>query len=277
MRKVIAGLLLGLGASAVALLLGATGALDTAELKAYDWRVRRTADAASVSRDIVLVEINDTSVRDLARHFGRWPWPRVILAVLIDFLARGGAKVVAVDLSILEEDKVTGHRIGAVEMAGAESDAALVESVRAAGNVVMLADAVYEGAIGAEQANKPAVWKGASYRLGPAIEERRMVVPPLQPITNAVAGLGHNFFASDDDGPARRMVPFIRQGDKYMPSLGVAAALIAGGFKPEEVVLEGEVLRIRDRRVRSFPERSGTSKIPRQAGTLRKAASSWRC
>src|SRR5688500_20227146 len=77
MRKVIAGLLLGLGASAIALLLGATGALDTAELKAYDWRVRRTADANSVSKDIVLVEINDTSIRDLAKTFGRWPWPRV--------------------------------------------------------------------------------------------------------------------------------------------------------------------------------------------------------
>jgi adenylate cyclase len=252
MRKVIAGLLLGLGASAVALLLGATGALDTAELKAYDWRVRRTADAASVRTDIVLVEINDTSIRDLAGYFGRWPWPRVVLGVLIDFLARGGAKVVAVDLSILEEDKVKGHTIGNVTMDGAESDAALVESIRGAGNVVMLADAVYEGADG-EQANRPATWTGAPYHLGPAIEQRRMIVPPLQPITNAAAGLGHNFFASDHDGPARRMVPFIRQGEKYMPSLGVAAALVAGGFKPEEVLLDGQTLRIRDRRIPLIP------------------------
>jgi adenylate cyclase len=253
MRKVLAGLLLGLGASAVALLLGAAGALDTAELKAYDWRVRQTADAASVRKDIVLVEINDTSIRDLAPHFGRWPWPRVVLGVLLDFLARGGAKVVAVDLSILEEDKVKGHQIGAVTMSGSESDTALVESIRATGNVVMLADAVYEGAVDAEQANKPATWESLPYRLGPAIEERRMIVPPLQPITDVAAGLGHNFFASDDDGPARRMVPFIRQGDKYMPSLGVAAALIAGEFKPEEVLLDGRTLRIRDRRIPLIP------------------------
>src|SRR5688572_17355115 len=120
MRKIIAGLLLGLGASAIAMLLGAVGALKTAELKAYDWRVRQTADPASVRQDIVLVEINDTSIRDLAPFFGRWPWPRVVLGVLLDFLARGGAKVVAVDLSVLEEDKVKGHKIGAVEMDGAE-------------------------------------------------------------------------------------------------------------------------------------------------------------
>src|SRR5688572_4597416 len=169
MRKVIAGLLLGLGASALAFLLGATGALETAELKSYDWRVRQTADPASVNKDIVLVEINDTSIRDLAPFFGRWPWPRVVLGVLLDFLARGGAKVVAVDLTILEEDKVRGHKIGTVEMDGPESDAALTDSIRAAGNVVMLADAVYEGTVDDVQANKPAVWKGAPYRLGPAI------------------------------------------------------------------------------------------------------------
>src|SRR5687768_8893320 len=149
MRKVIAGLLLGLGASAIALLLGATGALDTAELKAYDWRVRQTADSASVRKDIVLVEINDTSIRDLEEYFGRWPWPRVVVGVLVDFLTRGGAKVVAVDFSILEKDTVLGHKVGSITMTGEESDAALVESVRAAGNVVMLADAVYEGVIGA--------------------------------------------------------------------------------------------------------------------------------
>jgi adenylate cyclase len=252
-RKVIAGLLLGLGASAIALLLGATGLLDTAEMKAYDWRVRQAANPASVRSDIVLVEINDTSIRDLAPFFGRWPWPRVVLGVLIDFLARGGAKVVAVDLSVLEPDAVEGHRIGNVKMTGTESDAALVESIRAAGTVVMLAEAVYEGAIGAEQKNKPATWKGAPYRLGPEIEQRRLVIPPLQAITDVAAGLGHNFFAADDDGPARRMVPFIRQGDQYMPSLGVAAALIGGGFKAEEVVLEGRILRIRDRRIQLIP------------------------
>lgn len=252
MRKVIAGLLLGVGASAIALLLGATGLLDTAELKAYDWRVRRTADVTSVRKDIVFVEINDTSIRDLEPYFGRWPWPRVVLGLLVDFLKRGGAKVVAIDFSILEKDKVLGYKIGDTTMTAEDSDAALVESIRSAGNVVMLADAVYEGVIGGEVKGVP-TWKGAPYRLGPAIEERRVIVPPLQQITDAVAGLGHNFFASDHDGPARRMVPFVRKGDQYMPSLGVAAALIGGDFKPEEVTLDGHTLQIRDRRIPLIP------------------------
>jgi adenylate cyclase len=249
MRKVLAGLLLGLGASAFALLLGATGALDTAEMKSYDWRVRRTADANSVNKDIVLVEINDTSIRDLAKTFGRWPWPRVGLGYLLDYLARGQAKVVAVDLHVAEPDKNQGYKIGPDTWSGAESDAALVDSIKSAGNVVMLADAVYEGIVDGKMAFAPAAWKSPPYRLGPAIEERRMITPPLQEITDVVVGLGHNFLAHDHDGPARRIVPFIRQGNRYMPSLGVAAALIGGGFKPEDVVLEGDTLRIGDRRV----------------------------
>ena len=210
MRKVVAGFLLGLGASAIALLLGATGLLDTAEMKAYDWRVRQTADPGSVRQDIVFVEINDTSIRDLEPYFGRWPWPRVVLGVLIDFLKRGGAKVVAIDFSVLEKDTVLGHKVGSVRMTGEESDAALVESIRAAGNVVMLADTVYEGVLGSDLKDI-AHWKGAPYRLGPAIEERRIIIPPIQAVTDAVTGLGHNFFAADHDGPARRWVPFVRK------------------------------------------------------------------
>ena len=69
MRKVIAGLLLGLGASAIALLLGATGALDTAELKAYDWRVRQTAEPP-VCVLIAVSGYGDSVDRERARQAG---------------------------------------------------------------------------------------------------------------------------------------------------------------------------------------------------------------
>src|SRR5690606_2480872 len=57
----------------------------------------------------------------------------------------------------------------------------------------------------------------------------------------------------DADGVARRMVPFVRHGGRYMPSLGMAAALAAGGFAPEEVSLEKGGIRVRDRLIRLEP------------------------
>jgi len=63
-RKVLAGLLLGLGAALVVLVVGWTGMLDKIELQLYDWSLRQRSDSKSVNQDIVLVEINDASIRD---------------------------------------------------------------------------------------------------------------------------------------------------------------------------------------------------------------------
>ena len=243
-RKITAGFLLGLGTAAFVLLLGWMGMLDVAELKTYDWRIRQAADPASVHRDIVLVEINDTSLRDFAQLAGRWPWPRVALAAVIDFLQRAPAKVIAVDLSILEPDNRLLFRYGDGKMTGEESDAELVTSVAKAGNVIMLADAVYDGVVGGEQANKADYWVSPPFKLGPAIERRPLLVPPVQALAEASAGIAHNWLVLDPDGPARRFAPFIRVGDKFVPSLGVAAALHAANVPPEEVVLDGMKIRL---------------------------------
>ena len=175
----------------------------------------------------MFVEFNDTTIRDLAPHLGRWPWPRVVYASFIDYLNRAPAKVIAVDFAFLEPDGTLGAKIGDMTITAKESDAALVESVRQSRSVVLLADAVYQGTVERDQATAPAEWRARSpkFRLGPAIEERPIVIPPFQELTDVAAALGHNLLALDPDGGARRMAPFIRSGDHYMPSLGVAAAL----------------------------------------------------
>jgi adenylate cyclase len=89
--------------------------------------------------------------------------------------------------------------------------------------------------------------------LGPAIESRPVITPPYEPLAGAVAGLGHNFLILDPDGPARRLPPFVRQGERYIPSLGVAAALLAEGIAPADVVLEGGEIRIGERRLPLVP------------------------
>ena len=129
-RKLRAGLALGLGAAGLVLLLGWTGVLDTPELWTYDWRIRQVADPSSLHKDIVFVEFNDTTIRDLAPYLGRWPWPRVVYASFIDYLSRAPAKVIAVDFAFLEPDGTLGAKIGDTTITAKDSDAALVESVR---------------------------------------------------------------------------------------------------------------------------------------------------
>ena len=106
LRKLLAGL--GLGALAAVIVLGlaaSTDLLDRLELTTYDWRMRLAADPDSVNKDIVLVEINDSSIREMSPLFGHWPWPRLAISFVVDYLHRAPAKVVAIDVGFAEPDK----------------------------------------------------------------------------------------------------------------------------------------------------------------------------
>jgi adenylate cyclase len=246
-RKVLAGLLLGIGAAAIVLALDSAGYLETAELKLYDWRMRRAAAPDSVNHDIVLVEINDSTIRDMEPIFGHWPWPRVALSYVIDYLHRAPAKVVAVDITLAERDRVAQYDIGGEKWSGKESDQALADSVKSSGNVIMLVDAVDEGLMSGDRATTMPAWGDPGYQVGDRAEPRPVVLPPYAELAQASAGLGHNFLVLDRDGPARRMTPFVQHDGRYVPSLGVAAALMAGSFRAKDVTVEGNAIRIRDR------------------------------
>jgi adenylate cyclase len=261
-RKFLAGIAIGLGSASLVLLIAWPGWLDVAELKMYDWRMRTMADLRIarhqplVDPNIILVEINDATIREFEEAIGgRWPWPRALHALLVAYLQRGGPKVIAFDIAFTEKEREATYPFLGQQWTSAESDASLVAAVREAGNVILLADAIDPGMIGGAPDQKPSQkpWKGPAYRLDRAIEERPVIKVPHDELAEAVASFGHNFLSMDRDGPARRVLPFIRNGDRYMPSFGVAVALAYGGYKPEEVVLEGSYLRIRDRRIPLVP------------------------
>jgi adenylate cyclase len=253
----------GLGVFAGALVLGFAAISDLPdryELKTYDWRMRLAEDPASVNRNIVFVQINDVSIRDLQQGFHmRWPWPRVAMGLVVQFLRRAPAKVVAIDVEFPEHDYVEQMSFDDPKdkWSGDESDKNFAKSVQHSGNVVLLADAIYEGTVGSARDQDAADWKGSQFQAGGLAEPRPLVLPPYQSLTDGAAALGHNFLVRDPDGTARSMSPFIVSDGKQLPSLGVAAALIAGGFKPSDVGAEGSTLRIGDRRVPMVHHRVG--------------------
>src|SRR5258707_11609238 len=106
LRKVAIGTALGVLAAAIVLAVAASSdLLDRYEMTTYDWRMRLAATPQAVNQDIVFVEIDDLSIRELQTGFHmRWPWPRVAIGLAIEFLRRAPAKVVAVDVSFPEHD-----------------------------------------------------------------------------------------------------------------------------------------------------------------------------
>ena len=118
-------------------------------MKLYDWRTRLAASGRSATPDpaIVLVNIDDDSLKRMEPLVGRWPWPRLVHASLIDYLASGGASAVLYDVLFAEADR-SKFMVGETEWTGEESDQALVEATARAGNVVHAAEA-------ASQENRP--------------------------------------------------------------------------------------------------------------------------
>ena len=250
-RRALSGA--AVGAVASALVLGSDAALtrytsggvqilQAVELKTYDLRLSWTAHPENARKDIALVEIDESSLRSLQPNAGRWPWPRIVHAELVDYLARGPAKVIAYDIDFAEADTRVGFSFGGSTISGAESDKAMADSIKAAGSVILLADATFTG-----DAAGAAPLADAGYRLDvPGVTERKVVYPPFDLIARSAAGLGHNLFVLDPDGPIRHIVPFVRNSHHAIPSLGMAAALRKSGIAPDAVRLDGTTLWVGD-------------------------------
>ncbi|HEX4347012.1 MAG TPA: adenylate/guanylate cyclase domain-containing protein [Vicinamibacterales bacterium] len=250
--KILHGLVIG--AIAALLILGVDAALTVAtaggvqplqaiELRTYDWRLQHTAKPQTAVPNIALVEIDESSLRNLEPVVGKWPWPRVLHGELYDFLARGPAKVVAVDVNFAGPDHNAGFKMGDGTMTGAESDQALADSIKRAGNVILLSDATFAG----EASAPPLPDFGYSQMNVPGVTERSIVFSPYAAAAKAAMALGHNLFVLDPDGPIRHTVPFVRSNGHAIPSLGLAAALKVYGVAPGDIRLDGQILRAGDR------------------------------
>jgi adenylate cyclase len=217
--------------------------LQSIELKTYDWRMRRTARPETARTDIALVEIDEYSLRNAEGLFGRWPWPRVAHSMIVDFLMRGPAKVVGYDVLLVQPD-THSFDIDGTTWTGKESDSALVESIKAAGDrFVLLADATFEGKADKDGAVSPLPDLG--FRIDPrGALHRDLIFLPFEALAREGKAFGHNFFVFDSDGPLRHSVPFVTMNDRAIPSLGLATAIRAEGVNPSSVTIDGDLLRI---------------------------------
>jgi adenylate cyclase len=241
-RLLLAGAF-GLAAGIAGLLLGQLPFFRIVESKLYDLDVRWTVAPEQAHPAIAIVEIDEISLRRLEPVVGRWPWPRLVHAAVIDYLARGPAKAVAYDVSLPDRDRRSGFDAGGSTWTGAESDDALVQATRAAGNVIHLADAVFEGGTGAADVDRAlASAPQGAYRLDRSFDLRPALSGPFPGLADASRALGHNMMLVDEDGPVRQIIPFVRRGDVYLPSLGIAGAQMAMGLPSDAIRLEGDDL-----------------------------------
>jgi adenylate cyclase len=259
---------LGLSAALLAWLVGLIPFVRTIELKAYDLRVARSASPTSPTSPTgpILVLIDDDSLKRMEPLVGRWPWPRLVHAMLIDFLSAAGAKAIAYDILFAEAD-IRPFKVGETDWTGAESDQALVDSTTKAGNVIHAAEVSSAELLDPSKAivvsldGIPAL--NHRYVADGCIEKRPQITPPFPALARAARAIGHTLVVLDDDGPIRRIAPFVRVGDRVIPSLSLSSTMLADGTPADAVRVDAGVLVYRDRRLplveQSVPDYYGES------------------
>jgi CHASE2 domain-containing sensor protein len=96
----------GLAAAVVAVSVYAIGADvgGAMEHRAYDFIVRSRFRVPPPDPDIVLVDIDEASLAAMAPEYGRWPWPRAVMAELAEGILRQGPAAVVFDITFTDLD-----------------------------------------------------------------------------------------------------------------------------------------------------------------------------
>lgn len=177
---------------AVGLLTAASGLLQRLDWVLYDSMLPVLAEP--VSDEIVVVAIDDDSLREL----GRWPWSRAVHAKLIRQLTRLEAGAIGIDILFSEAD--TGN---------------------------LLADRQFELALLDNGRSVLAVAPDKSH-----VEDLIGELLPIPALATAAAGLGHVDVELDVDGLCRSTYLYAGLQEARWPSLPLAMLQVAG--KPPE-------------------------------------------
>jgi adenylate cyclase len=246
--------------------LAAPTFLKTVENKLYDLHFTLRG-VRHPGEQVTIVAVDDQSLTAL----GRWPWPRSLLARMVDTLTDAGAKVIAIDILLSEPEvggdarvlKRLGQRFDALGVSAAspagqalrteaaaveqaDSDTQLARAIQRSGRVIL--PIVFDLKLGIPTtAPEPqgAPLKSALTRFRhhaergqyPAPAAQR-ATPPIPPLLDAATGLGHVTMVPDHDGTTRWEALVFESAGYYYPSLGVQAASLLLGVDPSTIQLD---------------------------------------
>ncbi len=195
-----------------------------AEYRAVDWRFHIRGPRPPAP-GIAIVAIDDQSLSAV----GRWPWPRMTMARLINAIEEAGARVVVVDVLFAEPGE-------------AEGDRHLVEVMLRHRNVYM--------PLFISSSRPPpwlyglpciARWQRVRLLGPPAVRQMLYDIPglsvPLRQFAEAAAGLGIVDLVGSGDGIYRDMALIGQIDDQLIPSMPLLLGAECRGVPPQQIAV----------------------------------------
>jgi PAS domain S-box-containing protein len=172
---------------------------------------------------VVIVEIDEKSLA----QFGRWPWPRDLVGLVVRSILDHGASAVVLDMMFPQEDRRTTRTTEGFGMArSGTNDEVLAQALSGKPAVVgytIRFDRDTAGPSACDVASLPLVVVSSKEPGGAAFFHATGAVCSMPAISRAAAANGFLNTAPDSDGKMRRIPLVIESGDRYYPSLALAA------------------------------------------------------
>lgn len=198
-------------------------ALSPLENRLSDWFVRQQAQDLQPDADIVIVDIDDTSLARMQDTAGSWPWPRAVHGELVRGIARQQPRAIVFDILFSERDEFRP-----------DSDREFNQSLQGLNNVyfpLVRRDAAMDekGAPAAQVATMLGL-----QRTDHADDKARIAVLPPLAIYPAHWRAGTINFVEDADGVGRRYQLYTDAHGWLIPSLPARVAKDLGYAVPQQ-------------------------------------------
>ena len=244
-QKLLYGILIGIGASALMLFMDSQGWLDSLEDNTWNRRARYFASSSPESEQVVLILLDQESLDWVESEHGvNWPWYRQLYVPILDFCERAGAKGVAFDVLFTENSVLSvpdDEMLGAAMKDGAPFTLALFLSRGHEQNEV---------AANLGHVDVPPLTLTFD---SPQMEEQwtsSVTTPsaalPISRLATNVSSFGNVSEAPDADGIFRRSHFLKKFAGQWVPSLGLAMYLQSEGAGDGSIHVSGRYIKIGD-------------------------------
>lgn len=237
--------------------------VEALRLKVFDFYQQLTPRVAS-NWPVTIVSIDEASIEE----YGQWPWPRTILADLVNALTKAGAITVAFDMIFPDADRQSAPA-SANGKPAMSSDMVFAQAVRRGRVILGRAVVNQRRGAGLPKYLTPVAKIGGDPL--PYLHRFQGALSNLDILDAAAKGRGALSLAPEVDGVVRRVPGVIAIGDKIQPSLVVETLRVATGNRSFGVrvdtagingIVIGNVLLPTDRTGRIWPRFSPS--VPRR-------------
>ncbi|MBW2640633.1 MAG: CHASE2 domain-containing protein [Deltaproteobacteria bacterium] len=187
------------------------------DAKTLDARFSIIEPPDKASEDIILVGIDDSSLKYFSDNGIPWPWPRNFYAHLLDYLTNSGAKSVIFDLLFYQPDIDRG------ESDATETDKAFANAIRTNGNVILASQLTREDL--GSRLDLSRFYLDLNKKDNITLSPFNGILAPIDPLLRETRQLGIVNLEPDADGIIRRVPLIYPFNGRFLPQIAVSAFL----------------------------------------------------